>query len=87
MLLIEEFTPNILGSVLAVPGQAAQVSGEARSRLRSYKLQLFQNASSCRPSASPMTWADGFDNGMNSSIEELGGTRLQAGKHRFTDKI
>ena len=47
--------PRLLWSV-AIHIQTFQNSGGVRSRLRSYKLHLFQNASSCRPSAPPLSW-------------------------------
>ena len=46
---------------------AAQVSGRMRSRLRSHKYRLFQNASSCRPSVLPLNWADGREANVNSN--------------------
>ena len=38
-----------------------------RSRLRSYKLLLSQNASSCRPSAPPPTWVDRIEASVNGN--------------------
>ena len=70
-LIGDSAQPRLLWSV-AIHIQTFQNSGGVRSRLRSYKLLLFQNASSCRPSAPPMTWADRSRTSVNTPPSPIG---------------
>ena len=48
--------------------QAIRVGGGVRSRLRSYKSLVFQNASSCRLSAPPPNWTNRLGTNVNNSV-------------------